>query len=95
MISVLGSLINVPIMAQKLVMESATSLSSLLPSEENKTLLYHLFSQLDLFWLWWVAVIGFGVAAVYKFSTRKAMTTVFTMWVIYVVIAVALKSIFS
>jgi hypothetical protein len=95
MISVLGSLINVPIMAQKLVMESATSLSSLLPSEENKTLLYHLFSQIDLFWIWWVAVIGFGVAAVYKFTTRKAMTTVFTLWAIYVVIAVALKSIFS
>jgi hypothetical protein len=95
MISVLGSIINVPIMANKVVMESATSLSSLLPSEENKSLLYHLFSQIDLFWLWWVAVIGFGVVAVYKFSTRKAMTTVFTMWVIYVVIAVAIKSIFS
>ena len=95
LISVLGSIINIPIMAQKMVMESATSLSSLLPSEENQTLLYHLFSQIDLFWIWWVAVIGFGVAAVYKFSTRKAMTTVFTMWVIYVVIAVALKSIFS
>lgn len=95
MISVLGSIINVPIMAKKMVIESATSLSSLLPSEENKTLLYHLFSQIDLFWIWWVAVIGFGVAAVYKFSTRKAMTTVFTLWAIYVVIAVALKSIFS
>ncbi|MGH7455659.1 MAG: YIP1 family protein [bacterium] len=95
LISVLGSVINIPIMAKKMVMESATSLSSLLPSEENKTLLYHLFSQIDLFWIWWVAVIGFGVAAVYKFSTRKAMTMVFTLWAIYVVIAVALKSIFS
>lgn len=95
MISVLGSIINVPIMAKKMVMESATSLSSLLPSEDNKTLLYHLFSQIDLFWLWWVAVLGFGVAAVYKFTTRKAMTMVFTLWAIYVVIAVAVKSIFS
>lgn len=95
LISVLGSIINIPIMAQKMVMESATSLSSLLPSGDNESLLYHLFSQIDLFWIWWVAVIGFGVAAVYKFSTRKAMTTVFTLWAIYVVIAVALKSIFS
>ncbi len=94
-ITVLSSLINVPIMANKMVMESATSLSSLLPSEENKSLLYHLFSQIDLFWIWWVAVIGFGVAAVYKFSTRKAMTMVFSLWAIYVVIAVALKSMFS
>ncbi|MCI0695749.1 YIP1 family protein [candidate division KSB1 bacterium] len=94
-ITALSSIINVPIMVNKGVMESATSLSSLLPSEENKTLLYNLFSQIDLFWIWWVAVIGFGVAAVYKFSTRKAMTTVFAMWVIYVVIAVAIKSIFS
>jgi hypothetical protein len=82
-------------MANKLVMESATSLSSLLPSEENKTLLYHLFSQIDLFWIWWVAVVGFGVAAAYKFATRKAMTMVFSLWAIYVVIAVALRSIFS
>ncbi len=95
MISVLGSIINVPIMAKKLVMESATSLGSLLPSEENKTVLYHLLSQIDLFWIWWVAVIGFGVAAIYKFPTRKAMTMVFTLWAIYVVVAVASKSIFS
>lgn len=94
-ITVLSSLVNVPIMANKMVMESATSLSSLLPFEENKTLLYHLFSQIDLFLIWWVAVVGFGVAAVYKFSTRKAMMMVFSLWAIYVVIAVALKSIFS
>jgi hypothetical protein len=95
MISVLGSLVNIPIMVNRQVMESATSLASLLPAEEEKSFFYNLLGQIDLFWIWWVVVLGFGVAAAYQFTTRKAMTAVFTLWGIYAVAAAALKLVFS
>ena len=95
LITVLSQMINIPVMANRQSMESATSLGSFFASEENKTFFYHLFSQVDLFMLWWVAVLGFGVAAAYKFSTKKAMTMVFVVWAIFAVGAAVFKSLFS
>ena len=94
-VSVLSSLINVPVMASRQSMESATSLGSFLATEENKTFLHHLLAQIDLFSIWWVALLGFGVAAAYKFSTKKAMTMVFVVWAIFALGAAFLKSMFS
>jgi hypothetical protein len=54
-----------------------------------------LLSQVDLFTIWWIVVVGFGFAAVYKFSTRKAMTTVFIVWAIIALASAGLKSMFS
>jgi hypothetical protein len=95
MISVLSSLINVPVMVNRQVMESATSVASLFPAEESPSFFHNLLGQIDLFWIWWVVVLGFGIAAAYKFSTRKAMTTVFILWAIFAVVAAAIKSMFS
>jgi hypothetical protein len=95
MISVLSSLINVPVMVNRQVMESATSVASLFPAEESPSFFHNLLGQIDLFWIWWVVVLGFGIAAAYKFSTRKAMTTVFILWAIFAVVAAAIKSLFS
>ena len=94
MITVLSYLINIPVMADRQTMESATSLGSFFAAEENKTFFHHLLSQVDLFAIWWVAVLGFGVAAAYKFSTRKAMTMVFVVWAIFALGAAVFKSMF-
>jgi hypothetical protein len=94
-LTVLSYLINIPVMANRETMESATSLGSFFAAEENKTFIHHLFGQIDLFVLWWVALLGFGIAAAYKFSTKKAMTTVFVVWAIFALGAAAFKSMFS
>jgi hypothetical protein len=94
-ITVLSSLINIPVMANRQSMESATSLGSFFAAEENKTFFHHLLGQIDLFVIWWVAILGFGVAAAYKFSTKKAMTMVFVVWAIFAIVAAVFKSTFS
>lgn len=93
-ITILSSLVNIPVMANRQTMESATSLGSFFAAEENKTFFHHLLGQIDLFIIWWLAVLGFGVAAAYKFSTKKAMTMVFVVWAIFALGAAAFKSMF-
>lgn len=95
MISLVSSIVNIPVMLSRGSAESATSLASLLSPDDNKSVLFHFLSQIDLFTIWWLVVLGFGMAAVYRFSTNKGMTAVFGMWGVYVIIAVALKSLFS
>jgi len=94
MITVLSYLINIPVMANRQTMESATSLGSFFAAAENKTFFHHLLGQIDLFALWWVAVLGFGIAAAYKFSTKKAMTMVFVVWAIFALGSAGFKSLF-
>lgn len=94
-ITLVSTLINAPVMKARGVMESATSLAGLLPSGDSKSFLHTLLSQIDLFNIWWVAVVGFGFAAAYKFSTKKSMITVFVWWAIFVAIGVTVKTMFS
>lgn len=95
LISVLSSLVNIPVMVSRVSMESATSLGSFFASEENKTFIHHLLGQIDLFMIWGLVVVGFGVAAAYKFSTKKAMTMVFVIWAIFAIGGAIFKSMFS
>ncbi len=93
-ISVLSTLINAPVMKARGVLESATSLAFLLPPEDNQTPLYFLLSQIDLFTLWWVAVLGFGFAAAYRLTTRKSMTVLFIWWAALAAVGFGFKMMF-
>jgi len=94
-ISLLSSIVNIPVMLSRGAMESATSLASLLSPDDSKSVFYFFLSQIDLFTIWWLVVIGFGMAAVYRFSTNKGMTAAFGLWAIYLVIAIGFKALFS
>lgn len=93
-ISVLGSLVLIPILRAKGELVSATSLSFLDPSGDEGAPLFFLLSQIDLFRLWGMIVLGLGFAAAYKFSSKKGVTTALVVWGIFVVIGTALKAIF-
>ncbi len=93
-ISVLSTLINAPVMKARGVLESATSLAFLLPPEDNETPLYFLLSQIDLFTLWWVIVLGFGFSAAYKFTTQKSMTVLFIWWAALAAVGFGVKMMF-
>jgi len=93
-ITILSTLINLPLMKSRGAMESSTSLAFLLPSEERQSALFFLLSQIDLFMFWWLAIVGIGFAAAYKFSSEKGIGTVAVLWVIYVAAGTGLKAIF-
>ncbi len=94
LISVLGSLVLIPIMRASGELISPTSLSFLDSSGDEGSPLFFLLSQIDLFRLWGMAVLGLGFAAAYKFSSKKGVTVALVAWGIFVVIGTALKAIF-
>lgn len=95
LIGVLGAAVNTPVMISRGVMEGAANLAVLLPPDENKSTFYFFLTQIDLFMIWWLVVVGFGFAAAYRFATQKAMTTVFALWGLILIIAVSVKAMFS
>lgn len=94
LISVLGSLILIPIMRASGELISPTSLSFLDSSGDEGSPLFFLFSQIDLFRIWGMIVLGLGFAAAYKFTSQKGIAVAMTVWGIFVVIGTALKAIF-
>ena len=93
LITLLSSAVNIPLMLSRGEMTSPTSLS-FLGGEDKGSPLFFLFSQIDLFYLWWLVVLGIGFAATYKFTNQKGIVTVFACWVAYLAIGMGLKAIF-
>lgn len=87
LVSVPEDLVKVPMMLAKKTMKIHTDLALFLPVSMEKSFLYNLFSQFDIFSLWKVYLISLGMAVLYKFSLKKSMTASFVVWMIYVVIA--------
>ncbi len=94
LISVLGSAIMIPVLRAKGEITSITSLSFLESSGDQGSPIFFLLSQIDLFMIWGIIVLGLGFAAAYKFSSKKGVVTALTIWGIFVVIGTALKAIF-
>ena len=94
LVTVVSSIVNVPLMLNRGEMRNATSLNFMLPWEENQSPLFFVLSQIDIFYLWWLVVLGLGFAAAYKLSTKKGITTVFVAFAVYVAVVAGFKAIF-
>ncbi len=53
---------------------------------EKGTTLSYFLSKLDPFTFWWLYVIGLGLSKVYSVPKNKSITTIFVLWLVYVVI---------
>jgi len=94
LVNILNSVVNIPIMRSRGELVSATNLTFLAPGAEMQSPTYFLLSQLDLFYIWWVALIGMGFAAVYQYPPRKGMTVAALWWGVFIVIAMGFKLVF-
>ena len=69
-----------------------TSLAILLPAPplgKMPGLLYQVLSVFDLFTIWKLIVLAIGLSCAYQFSRNKSLTMVFTVYIIFAVVAMA------
>lgn len=61
-----------------------TSLALLTPDLNPTGFLFRALDGVDIFSIWYFILIGFGLAAVCRVATRKAMTVTFIVWAVWV-----------
>jgi len=94
--TILGSIVKIPLILQKKSIDVHTSLAIFLPDDASKTTLYRFLDSLDVFTLWFLIVFGIGFSILYRMTKGKGIATVFTTWLIWVLITkIALGSFFG
>jgi hypothetical protein len=92
-ISALGWLFVMPLNYLRETMSSPTNLSVLAPMLEEGSFFARLLGAIDLFLIWWVVVLGIGLAVLYRRRTQPIVLSLLGVYaVIAVVIAVAMST---
>jgi hypothetical protein len=91
-ISVIGVLVITPLNYFRESMTSATNLGVLMPFLPDGSFLARLFGMMDLFRLWWLAVLAIGFGVVFK---KKTGTVAWLLFGIYAVIAVGIAAVMA
>jgi hypothetical protein len=84
-------IVKFPLIMMKENLNVQTSLALLLSSNDKDTFLYSVFSSFDIFTIWQVVLVSMGLGVLYKYTTKKAFSAVFILWVIWILV----KSVFS
>lgn len=83
LIQILGSLIMLPLVLAKETILITFSPAAMMSSAAKMTFLYQFMSKLDIFNIWFLAVLSIGLAVIYRMKTQKMATaacTVFLLW---------------
>lgn len=87
LITSLGSLVKLPMMISKKTMLVSTGPAILMGDVEPSNKLYlFLHAGFDIFTIWWVVVLLFGMAIAYRISKAKAGIAVGLIWLIFTVL---------
>jgi hypothetical protein len=89
------SLILLPLILAKKTMEVHFSLATFMSNDAANTLMYQFLKKIDLFSLWGFIVMGIGFGVVYNFTTKKSVTTMIVLYIIYILISLLLFKIFN
>ena len=93
LVTVLETLIKVPLMLNKETIEVFTGLG-LLEIGDKGTFINNLFAGMDLFSVWRIILIGIGLSVYYKKSAKPFIIAIFIYWLFQISIFAALGSIF-
>jgi hypothetical protein len=95
LIAIPSMLVKFPLIMFKKDIGIQTSLALLLSAESKETFLYRVLSGFDIFTLWSVILISIGLGIMYRYTTKKAFSIVFVLWVLLILITSGLSSIFG
>jgi hypothetical protein len=89
-ISALGWIFVMPLNYLRETMSSPTNLAALAPGLDEGSFIVHLLGTVDLFLIWWVVVLGIGLAVLYRRRTQPIVVSLLVVYaVIGLIIAVA------
>jgi hypothetical protein len=95
LVGIPATLVKFPLILAKKSADVQTSLALLLSPDAKETFLYKILSSFDIFVIWQVILVSLGMGALYKYSTKKAFTTVFILWIIWIFLKSGLSSLFG
>jgi hypothetical protein len=93
MVSILETIIKVPLMLAKNSTHVYTSLAVLFDQSESKTLAFKLANAIDLFSIWRLFLWGLGISIIYKFSQGKAYGIVIFWYIVWTLIVISISSV--
>ena len=93
LITVLETVIKIPLMINKWSIDVYTGLG-LLDISEKGTFINNLFAAMDLFSVWRIILIGIGLSVYYKKSAKPFIIAIFIYWLFQISIFAALGSLF-
>ena len=95
LIAIPAMIVKFPLVMMKGNINVQTSLGLLLSADAKGSFLYSVLSSFDIFTLWQVILVSLGLGVMYKFSTKKAFTTVAILWVIWIFAKSGLSGVFG
>lgn len=84
MVGLVGLLLKWVMMAMKGSAEVHTSLALLAPDLNPTGFVFRALDGIDIFSIWFFILIGFGLSAMCRVATPKAMTVTFIVWAVWV-----------
>jgi hypothetical protein len=92
-VSLLETLIKVPLILAKNSLHVYTSLAVLFDPAESDTALFKLANAVDIFSIWRLFLWGLGISIIYKFSQGKSYGIVIFWYIVWTLISIGLGSI--
>ncbi len=84
LVGVVEAIIRIPLMLAKGTVEVYLGPALLLPADMQDTLLFRVVSQLDVFAVWKLLLIGFGLAIVYRLAPQRVIVAMAGLWLVWI-----------
>lgn len=95
LIPFLGSFLKMPLMFAQKTVNVQTNLALLMSVEQEKTFLFKILSQFDLFTIWQIILLIYGLSIVYSIQIKKSALVVLVPWSIWVILSSIIGRVFQ